>query len=268
MCLEEVRAWSRRRLNKCVIPPKFSSILLRRMPQTAAKHAHHSARHLAKETWEAQANLSFFLGLLVVCVFVLPLTQIVEQHLNVYGDIAYSLVLISGIAIGWGRSRLFYVGAVIGVAGLAMRWLSWRSPLAAMLREPATLAAILTLIVILLVKVFQRGPVSGSRLQGAIAAYLLLGLGWAHAYVIFSRNHPQAFVTSDSTPATVGAWTYFSFITLTTVGYGDIIPRAPVARMLAMGEALTGQLYLAVLVARLVALQVSAGGASSEEKNE
>jgi Ion channel len=238
------------------------------MPHPAPKAPNHHARHLVKETWEAQANLSFFLGLLVVCVFVLPLTSIVEHHLNVYGDIAYSLVLISGMAIGWGQSHLFHVGAVIGVAGLALRWLSWRSPIASTLREPVTLAAILVLIIILLVKVFQRGPVSGSRLQGAMAAYLLLGLGWAHAYAIFNRHDPNSFVMTDSAPTTVGAWTYFSFITLTTVGYGDIIPKAPVARMLAMGEALTGQLYLAVLVARLVALQVSAGVAAREDKNE
>ena len=238
------------------------------MPQTATKPGRRHARQLVKETWEAQANLSFFLGLLVVCVFVLPLTRVVEDHFNVYGDLAYSLVLISGIAIGWRRTKLFYVGVVIGVAGLAVRWLAWWHPSVDALREPTTLLAILMLVVILLEQVFKRGPVSGSRLQGAIAAYLLLGLSWAHAYAIFSGNHPHAFMTTGSAPTTVGAWTYFSFITLTTVGYGDIIPTAPVARMLAMGEALTGQLYLAVLVARLVALQVSGSIVSPEKKDE
>jgi voltage-gated potassium channel Kch len=55
---------------------------------------------------------------------------------------------------------------------------------------------------------------------------------------------------------TVSAWIYYSFVTLTTLGYGDIVPVSRVARMLAVGEAVTGQLYLTVLVARLVALQV------------
>lgn len=238
------------------------------MPHTPAKTSHRSASRLVKETWEAQANLSFFLALLVLFVFVLPLTSVVENHLNVYVDIAYSIMLLSGVAIGWSRSWLFYLAVAVGAAGMAVRWLAWWHPAISRFREATTLAAILLLILMLLVKVFRKGPISGSRLQGAIAAYLLMGLGWAHAYVIFARDHPQSFVTSDATPPTVAGWTYFSFITLTTVGYGDIIPRAPVARMLAVAEALTGQLYLAVLVARLVALQVSSSVSNDAEKNE
>lgn len=240
------------------------------MPHTATNPVHHQAGNLVKETWEARANLSFFLGLLVLFVFVLPLTNLVEKHLTVYVDIAYSLLLISGVSIGWSRSWLFYLGAAVGVAGLAVRWLAWWYPAISVFREPTTLAAILLLILMLLVRVFMKGPVSGSRLQGAIAAYLLLGLCWAHMYVIFARSHPQSFVITDNTPETVAGWTYFSFVTLTTVGYGDIIPKAPVARMLAVAEALAGQMYLAVLVARLVALQVSGGteAAADSEKNQ
>jgi disulfide bond formation protein DsbB len=126
----------------------------------------------------------------------------------------------------------------------------------------------LLLVMVLLVRVFRKGPVSGSRIQGAIAAYLMLGLGWAHAYAILASHHPHAFATTQAAPATPAAWTYFSFTTLTTVGYGDIVPTAPVARTLAMGEAFAGQLYLAVLVARLVALQVAAGPASREVKED
>lgn len=252
---------------------EFSSILLRKMPQSAVKRAHHSATHLVKETWKAQANLSFFLGLLVLFVFVLPLTSVVEKHFSLYVDVGYSLLMVSGLAIGWGIKRwLFYMGALAGVVGLVVRWLSWWHPGLFRFREPCTLAAIIFLILLLLVKVFRRGPVSGSRLQGAVAVYLLMGLFWAHAFVIFDRNHPNSFVTQEKTPPTVAGWTYFSFVTLTTVGYGDITPKAPVARMLAVGEALAGQMYLAVMLARLVALQVSGGiqndAAIEAEKNE
>lgn len=192
-------------------------------------------------------------------MFVLPLTSVVEKHFSIYVDIGYSALLASGIAIGWSRSLTFYLGAAVGVIGLLVRWGGWWYPALFRFREPTTLAAIFFLILLLLIRVFRKGPVSGSRLQGAVAVYLLLGLVWAHAYVIFSRDHANAFVTNENTPATVAAWTYFSFVTLTTVGYGDIIPKAPAARMLAVGEALTGQLYLAVMLARLVALQVSGG---------
>jgi hypothetical protein len=238
------------------------------MPQTGTKRADYGARRLVKETWKAQANLSFFLALLVLFVFVLPLTSLVEKHLSFYVDIGYSFLLISGIAIGWSRSWLFYLGMLVGVVGLVVRWVGWWYPSVSRFREPSTMAAILFLLLLLLIRVFRKGPVSGSRLQGAVAVYLLLGLTWAHAYVIFNRDHPDSFVSLENTPPTVAGWTYFSFVTLTTVGYGDIAPKAPAARMLAVSEALTGQLYLAVMLARLVALQVSSGtdsGADSEK---
>jgi hypothetical protein len=236
------------------------------MPQTATKPAQNRARHLAKETWEARANLSFFLCLLVLFIFVLPLTTLVEEHFNLYIDIAYTVMLASGVAIGWGRSKLFYAGVAVGTIGVAVRWLAWWHPAFLLLREPTGLAAIVLMIAILLRRVFEKGPVTSSRIQGAIAAYLLLGLSWANAYAILSRHHPGAFTAATATPSTVPAWTYYSFITLTTVGYGDIVPVMPVARMLAMGEAVSGQLYLAVLLARLVALQISSSTATDNHE--
>jgi len=234
------------------------------MPVTrTTHHVKQRARRFVQDTWEAQANLSFFLLMLVLFTFVFPLTTVVEQHMNIYVDIAYSLLLVSGMAISWGRPVLFSLGMVAGLAGLITRWGVRLYPPLITLRDAVSLTAILLLVFILLVRVFERGPVSGSRVQGALAAYLLLGLGWAHSYAIINRLHPQAFTITGPQASTPAAWTYFSFITLTTVGYGDIVPAAPVARMLAMGEALTGQLYLAVLVARLVALQVSSGSEST-----
>jgi Ion channel. len=93
------------------------------------------------------------------------------------------------------------------------------------------------------------------RVQGAVAVYLLFGLIWAFAYDFVILHAPQAFHADELTvqhgPLTP-TLIYFSFTTLTTVGYGDITPIHPIARSLAMLEAFVGQLFPAILIARLV----------------
>ena len=122
------------------------------------------------------------------------------------------------------------------------------------------LAAILTITGVLLWQVFRSGPVTMMRVQGAIAAYLCLGFGWAHAYHIAALLNPGAFSAAGSDVSVASSWVNYSFGMLTTVGYTGIVPVHPLAHSLGSGEAVTGQLYLAVLVARLVSMQVSAVG--------
>lgn len=234
------------------------------MPHAAGPHdVRKKARHLVKETWQSEANLSFFLAMLVVAVFVLPLTDLVARHLTVYIDITYSLLLVSGVVMAWNQRWLLYVSAIITAAALAVRWLAWFIPTLVFWREGMMLVSILIVTVIVLDKVFRKGPVTAMRLQGAVAAYLLFGMAWAHAFVIATAFNPNSFSTPRVVADAASEWVYYSFVTLTTVGYGDIVPSSRAARMLAVGEALTGQLYLTVLVARLVALQVSDSVASS-----
>jgi hypothetical protein len=91
-------------------------------------------------------------------------------------------------------------------------------------------------------------------LCAAVATYLLLGMLWASGYVLVARMNPGAFsgVAASSQPLHGFDALYFSLSTLTTVGYGDIAPVSGPARMLAMMEVVTGTMYMAVLVARLV----------------
>jgi hypothetical protein len=100
--------------------------------------------------------------------------------------------------------------------------------------------------------------VDADVLCAGISVYLILGLLWGLAYTSVAQVIPNAFAfsTAPGTPATMSGFTalYFSFITLTTVGYGDISPVADVARMLAMVEAMTGTLFVGVLITRLVCL--------------
>ena len=94
---------------------------------------------------------------------------------------------------------------------------------------------------------------------GAIVLYLLIGLIWAVIYSAISLHVPNAFAGSVGVNAGLSDWVYFSFVTLTTVGYGDITPVAQGARALATLEAFIGQLYPAIIIARLVSLQSRAG---------
>jgi hypothetical protein len=106
--------------------------------------------------------------------------------------------------------------------------------------------------------------VDAEVLCAAVAGFLLSGLAWSLAYNLLYRLDPNAFVFTLSSKSgfSMNGFTslYFSFITLSTLGYGDIVPVAQVARMLAMVEAMFGMFYMALLVARLVSLYSSKAG--------
>jgi len=109
--------------------------------------------------------------------------------------------------------------------------------------------------------VFGKGRITTDRTAGAIAVYLLLGLLWALVYGVISAADPGAFKGLEPFKlAESGAqqdYIYFSFVTLTTLGYGDMSPVSSLAQTLAWFEAVIGQLFLAVTIARLVSLEIS-----------
>jgi hypothetical protein len=216
------------------------------------------ARSLIVETWQSKANLSFFLVLLVLIAFILPAMGFGKEDVRLYSDIGFSVMLVSGVAIAWGRWKLLIAGSLVGGIALTLRWIALLQPDSRHIlwSDWWSLAAIIVTVLILLLQIFSAGRVTHVRIQGAIAVYLLFGLGWAHAFHIAGILNPGSFNFPQGEVAAIGDWVYFSFMTLTTVGYGDITPIRPIARTLAMSEALTGQLYLAVMIARLVAMEV------------
>jgi len=102
---------------------------------------------------------------------------------------------------------------------------------------------------------FQAGPITLNRLLGGICIYILLGMCWSILYMYLIWWQPDSFAGAVlDTPDNPLFWDmiYFSFVTLTTLGYGDITPAEPVARALAYTEAVVGQLYIAILIGTLV----------------
>jgi len=220
------------------------------------------ARQLIEQTWQSQANLSVFLCLLVISVFVLPALREKQLHIVFYTDAVATLLLIAGVAIGWGRRRLFVAGVLAAIPALIVRWVALfvASPVMRVWVATLTLVAVLVIGYILLAQVFRDGPINAVRVQGAVAAYLLLGVGYADAYEISAYFDTKAITSTVGPMNSFVDWIYFSFSTLSTLGYGDIIPTGQASRMLAIGEAISGQLFLAILIARLVAMQVNGGG--------
>jgi hypothetical protein len=114
-------------------------------------------------------------------------------------------------------------------------------------------AAVLVFIPVRLsVFVLEQEHVDANTVFGALCAYLFLGLSFAVVYNVLVELNPAAIFTPEEGEPTFVTWVYFSFTTLSTLGYGDIAPRTYTARMLAILEALIGQIYLVVVVARLV----------------
>ena len=101
----------------------------------------------------------------------------------------------------------------------------------------------------------------------SISVYLLLGLTWGLLYIVIFTNHPEAFSFGSSPKVSeeqmFPIFVYFSLTTLSTVGFGDITPLTLQARYAAVAEGITGQFYLAILVARLVGMQMSGAATPS-----
>jgi len=116
-------------------------------------------------------------------------------------------------------------------------------------------------------QVLLTGAVDFNKIIGSICIYMMMGIAWAEAYMLTERLFP------GSVPELAGAnWRehvqdalYFSFVSLTTMGYGDISPTQPLARYLAYMQAITGQFYVAIVVASLIGARLSDGTAEEPQ---
>ncbi len=112
----------------------------------------------------------------------------------------------------------------------------------------------------------RQKDVTGETISMSISVYLLLGMTWGFLYIVIYHLQAQAFSLPGSAALNSGSTSeqqvfpvliYFSLTTLSTIGFGDITPVSLQARYAAVAEGITGQFYLAILVARLVGLQMS-----------
>jgi hypothetical protein len=200
-----------------------------------------------------------FLIALVALVVSSPFLKNIT-HGTLIEAVLLTVVLASAVlVVGAGRIAL---GIALGLAvpTILGRWviLYWPDVLAPEVVLVLALALVTFVMVHLLRFVLKAPRVNAEVLCAGISNYLLIGFMWTIAYMLVARLVPNSFVFSvgpnfaDSLDAFHAF--YFSFVTLSTIGFGDIIPVSPAARMLSVVEATAGMFYVTVFIARLVAL--------------
>jgi hypothetical protein len=202
-------------------------------------------------------NMTVLLIVMVAAIFVVPVMAPEGSLGEIINDVSLTLVLLCGAAAIAQRRTLHLVTVALCLVAIVLRWLEWLVPsgISTLWREGSALLALVLVMGIVAVRVFEGGgAVTADRIIGAVVLYLLLGVAWAVAYDVVALHVPNAFAGGNVHAKGPARWMYFSFVTLTTVGYGDITPVANTARSLAVLEALLGQLYPAIILARLVSL--------------
>ncbi len=177
--------------------------------------------------------------------------------------VLFTQVVVSGVYVAASRKRDIIIAVAIGVPSTFVMWLGYFVPDKSNVPMNVLALALIVLFFgytafLILRHLVYAKKVTGDLLFGAVNVYLMLGIVWALLYRIVQTIDPGAFVsTYIDAPYDHSAMMYYSFITLTTLGYGDILPAADVSRTLAILEAITGVLYTTILVARLMGIYLA-----------
>jgi len=206
-----------------------------------------------------------FVYLTVSLVVLLLAAALVDQFPVRYGQQlvqAFTVITLLSGTLGFRNSRLRFRAGLGGVAAVVVVVL-----LGILLDESGMHYLHLAILTgfylwatwVAATQVLFAGQIDRNKIIGAICIYLLLGLIWALLYLAIAQAVPAAFNGLEQAPwyENFSAVAYYSYVTLTTLGYGDISPVLPVARFLVYMEAITGVFYMATLVASLIGIRLA-----------
>lgn len=208
----------------------------------------------------------FLLVTLILYIFVVPAIENLI-HIKFLLDLFFSLVLISAIYTVSLRIQGFIIGIFLAAPMLISVWLTYLVKVEAVILVAHIFAVFFMLytIAVILRFIIRRKTITTNIIYASIAVYLLIGITWALIYSLGHDLDPNSFTSGDiAFGQEMVFFSYYSFITLTTLGYGDVTPIAPWATSLSALEAVVGQFYIAVLVAKLVGMHIAQSLGSSD----
>ncbi len=210
---------------------------------------------------------------LLISLLLLAVLEPFFRNLGIFGigflDAIYTFVLLCALYTISDNRKFLAAGIILVVPIFLISWTNYARihPALALVNGGLSIVLLVFVATAILVHVLRRERVTTDTIYGAACVYLMFGVIWGVTFTIIEMSVPGAFSMGDS--HIVGsdfasryrvldaALMYYSFITLTTVGYGDIVPVSPIARTFSALEAVVGQLYLVLLIARLVGLHIS-----------
>jgi len=202
-----------------------------------------------------QASHLIFLVALALFIVTVPFLGAVAGG-QLINTALFTLVMLSGFTVLGVRRGTLLLAIALLVPGVVARWINHYRPESMPAIVYLTFALLfLALVATQFLRFILRAPrVTVQVLEAGVSTYLVFGLLWALAYLMVDGLNPKAFTFSVAGDSMAQSAIYYSFVTLTTMGYGDITPVSRVARMLAMLESTTGVMYMSILIARLVGL--------------
>jgi voltage-gated potassium channel len=207
-----------------------------------------------------------FVWLLVALVLLLLSDAIFSQFESAQGRLLVNLSLLITLVIaiwslerhhrGW---RYWKIGMTFLIAALMVGESITGHPILVMGQLIGSFLFLLVCLYLIGKQVLFTGDVDSNKIVGAICIYILIGLLWAFAYLIVEALFPGSFsgLKQESWQGNLEHFIYYSMVTLTTVGYGDIAPQQPIARFLAYMEGITSIFYTAILVASLIGVRMA-----------
>jgi hypothetical protein len=212
----------------------------------------------ANEFWSGDLGLTLITISLVVLIFVItPLREAGLPGRFVFDLVVMALMVFGALSVEQSPfAAILVISLVLTTAALLAVGRFHPTPLLHQLGSVFSTLTLLLYVRIVLLVMFRRGPMSWSRIQGGVSAYLLLGMAWASAYQVLAQFQPGSFhfvVAPKNFDELIAKLTYFSFSILTTVG-AELTPVSPIARSLTAAQAMVGQLFPAIFIGALVAM--------------
>jgi voltage-gated potassium channel len=192
------------------------------------------------------------------------LDEWISTHIwaDVFTDIFFAFALMSGLHAVRGQPRQLRFALLLAAAIILLGLLHYTLQAQVLFRLQQGLAGVFLFQMLFMIwkHIEKEIEVTLDLIMASACAYILIGMVWAYFYHFVEVFHPHSFTLPWTPGDDLWDFYYYSFVTLTTVGYGDIVALTKPARALSILEALTGQLYLAIMISRLVGLHASQSG--------
>jgi hypothetical protein len=203
-----------------------------------------------------------FLFLLIAILCLLVLAPVFKGFIGIriLMNILTTVVLVSAVYAVSKKKHVTITAALLALPMIASIWTSYfvAVPYLILIGDCFAILFFAFTVIVILSFIFRERVVTINVIYSSIVVYLLIAIMWAFVFSVLESIHPGSFkIGIDQVEAGRSLFIYYSFVTITTLGYGDITPITAIANSFSFLEAVIGQIYLVVLVARLVGMQIA-----------